>query len=267
MRNDPHSGAGWATPPTLHAVRGGHGYDADRRETEELRYLIARDEWLAGHAPDLARGAPVHECGLLVPGSYYGDEVSLDEFDDAGLLSGARWLTRGRHAFGAADEVLSAVVEDEAEDAWVQAIVRALKAKRAWTRRSRRPFLEVWKGNGELVHLTAAANRESIRRWGLDWSRMGKACGIAGSVLPELPAIFLDTMDSVGFFKMMAKEPVDLWAVDVTELWVENGPDGWFIHQAPIGPDRLRLLEGDWYHEPRRPPNLVPKRPSGGRQL
>jgi hypothetical protein len=30
----------------------------------------------------------------------------------------------------------------------------------------------------------------------------------------------------------------------VADLWIENGPDGWYIHGSPIGPQRLRLLEG-----------------------
>jgi hypothetical protein len=219
--------------------------EIDQRETEELAYLIARDDWLNAHAPNLVHREPSHECRLLVPGTAYGDEVHFDELDERGLVCGARWLSRGRCAFGAASEVISAVVGAEVEADWVGAAVRALEGERAWARRSRRPDIEVWKGNGELVHITAAVNRASIQRWGLDWSRMAAARGIAGSPRPELPVIFLDTVDSVGFFRRMAREPVDLWAVDVTDLWVENGPDGWYIHCSPIGPGRLRLLEGD----------------------
>ncbi len=78
---------------------------------------------------------------------------------------------------------------------------------------------------------------------------MGAARGIAGSAQPELPANFLDIVESIGFFRRMAREPVDLWAVDVTDLWVENGPDGWYIHCSPIAPGRLRLVEGDLLRE------------------
>jgi len=54
----------------------------------------------------------------------------------------------------------------------------------------RRPVLEVFQGTGQMFHVTATANRESIRRHGLDWRRMGAAPGIAGSTRPELPAMF-----------------------------------------------------------------------------
>ena len=37
-----------------------------------------------------------------------------------------------------------------------------------------------------LFHVTSAANRESIRSHGLDWTRMGAARGIAGSMTPAL---------------------------------------------------------------------------------
>ena len=226
----------WAKPPMPSVVAERDDVEIDRRETEELAYLIARDDWLNAHAPNLGHREPSHECRLLVPGTAYGDEVHFDELDERGLVCGARWLSRCRCAFGAASEVISAVVGAEVEADWVGAVVKALEGERAAARRSRRPDIEVWKGNGELVHITAAVNRASIQRWGLDWSRMGAARGIAGSPRPELPVVFLDTVDSVGFFRRMAREPVDLWAVDVTDLWVENGPDGWYIHCSPIGP-------------------------------
>lgn len=73
---------------------------------------------------------------------------------------------------------------------------------------------------------------------------MGRTRGIAGSTKPELDAVFLDTADSCDFFVRMAREPVDVWTVDVSDLWVENGPDGWYIYGAPIEPGRLRLIEG-----------------------
>lgn len=233
----------WAKPPMPGLVVDLDTAEIDRRETEELTYLIARDEWLSTHAPNLVHCAPSHECRILVPGTAYGDEVHFEELDEDGLVCGARWLSRGRYAFGTLREVIGTVVAAEAEEDWVGALVRALDGERTWARRSRRPDIEVWKGNGELVHITAAVNRASIQRWGLDWSRMGVARGIAGSAQPELPANFLDTVDSIGFFRRMAREPVDLWAVDVTDLWVENGPDGWYIHCSPIGSSRLRLLE------------------------
>jgi hypothetical protein len=255
---------GWTRPPRPELAER-DDIDIGRRETAELAYLIARDEWLAVHAPELVNIAPSHDCTLSVPGAASGDEVNFDELDEHAGLCGARWLLKGRFVFGAPDEVIRAVVGDEAEEAWVVAAVRAVRAERTWARRSRRGMLEVWKGNGELVHLTATVNRESIQRWGLDWSRMGLARGIAGRPRPELPAIFLDTIDSVGFFKHMTKDSMDLWAVDVTDLWIENGPDGWYIiHGLPIARGRLRLLEGDWVSALRGLAPFVSRSRSGG---
>lgn len=97
-------------------------------------------------------------------------------------------------------------------------------------------------GQGELFHVTAVANRESISRQGLDWHRMGAAPGIAGSAEPELAAVFVcDSRDEADFFTAMARSPSDVWAVRAEGLWVENGPNGWQIITEPVGPDRLRL--------------------------
>jgi hypothetical protein len=99
-------------------------------------------------------------------------------------------------------------------------------------------------GVGSLVHATAAANRESIWRWGLDWTRMGIAPGIAGSGEPELPAVFLDHVDGIEFFTRMSRQPCDVWEVDVNGLWIETH-DNWLIHRSPIHPARLRLIARD----------------------
>lgn len=97
-----------------------------------------------------------------------------------------------------------------------------------------------------MFHATAAANRESIRRHGLDWRRMGAAPGIAGSTRPELPAVFAcDSRDDISFFLHIARTPADIWAVDVEGLWVETGPYGWWIISQPIGPGCLTLAESD----------------------
>ena len=42
-----------------------------------------------------------------------------------------------------------------------------------------------------LFQVSSAANRESIRSHGLDWTRMGAARGIAGSTTPEENGVFL----------------------------------------------------------------------------
>jgi len=36
-----------------------------------------------------------------------------------------------------------------------------------------------------LFHVSSVANRDSILAYGLDWTRMGAAPGIAGSLAPE----------------------------------------------------------------------------------
>jgi hypothetical protein len=94
------------------------------------------------------------------------------------------------------------------------------------------------------AHATAAANRESIIEFGLDWNRMGVAQGIAGSRRHELDAVFLDHVETIEFFTRMSRQPCDVWEVDVTGLWLEKD-EGWLIHRSPIVPDRLRLIESD----------------------
>jgi hypothetical protein len=101
----------------------------------------------------------------------------------------------------------------------------------------------VKQASGEMFHVTATLNRQSILRHGLDWRQMG-APGIAGSREPELPAVFLcESRDDAGFFTGMSRLPADLWAVRIDGLWVETGPDGWMILPEPVPPERLRLLQ------------------------
>jgi hypothetical protein len=102
---------------------------------------------------------------------------------------------------------------------------------------------DLW--HGPLAHASASANRESIERWGLDWTRMGNAAGIAGSVKPELEGVFLDTLEGVRFFTRMSRQPCDVWEVDVTGLLIETHEDGWMMHLSPIPANRLRLIAKD----------------------
>jgi hypothetical protein len=86
----------------------------------------------------------------------------------------------------------------------VSAVCRALARERAWAGapRYRRSRLWVMPGQGELFHVTAVANRESISRHGLDWHRMGAAPGIAGSAEPELAAVFVcDSREEADFYR------------------------------------------------------------------
>jgi hypothetical protein len=43
----------------------------------------------------------------------------------------------------------------------------------------------------------------------------------------------------------MARTAVDMWAVDVSGLWIETGPSGWNLCAQPILPERLRLIATD----------------------
>jgi hypothetical protein len=54
------------------------------------------------------------------------------------------------------------------------------------------------------LHVTSSRNRSSILRYGLDWTRMGAAPGIAGSGRPEVEGCFLcvDVLEDEWFIKM-----------------------------------------------------------------
>ena len=95
-------------------------------------------------------------------------------------------------------------------------------------------------------HVTSSLNRESIRRFGLDWERMGAARGIAGSTVPEVEGVFLD--EHADFFVRINNTggPVDVWAVDgiERESLVES-PNGFSYFPGPIGSEQLTLLDTD----------------------
>jgi hypothetical protein len=131
-------------------------------------------------------------------------------------------------------------------------VVAALSRDREWaswwgsgTGRLRQ-HLEIVRGHGKRVHATAAENRESIYRYGLDWNRMRRAPGLAGSTRPELPAIFVCAdLDDVSYLLHIARVPTDIWSVDVDGIWLENGPTGWEVISHPIAKERLSLLVRD----------------------
>jgi hypothetical protein len=211
---------------------------ADEEERRWRAYEADRRVWLAQHAPEL-RDVPKHECTIGLPARGC---VEFEEFDRDGARCGAIGPT-GRVAFGTARDVLADVTEGLANDDWLDALVAALARDRAWTNCSRRSSLDIRYGSAEAFHVTAAANRESIERFGLDWSRMETTAGIAGSQRPELDAIFLcGTIAETKFFTDMARVPSDVWAVDVEGLWLENGPTGWLIVSEPLPPGRIRLV-------------------------
>jgi hypothetical protein len=184
---------------------------------------------------------------VVVPGEGDGGGIELVELDPgAGLWGGSR---EGRpDAFGTVGEVLAALSPGPGDDLWAGEVAAALDREGRWGSAGgwRRPVLEVFRGTGQMFHVTAAANRDSIRWHGLDWRRMGAAPGIAGSTSPELPAVFAcGERDDVSFFLNMARTPADVWAIDMAGLWAENGPGGWWIICQPIGPERLVLTGRD----------------------
>lgn len=107
--------------------------------------------------------------------------VDFDEFDLGGGRSRRRRI-EGAYALGSAGEVLTAAAGVPAGDPWVAAVCRALERERACAGepRYRRSRLWVMPGMGEVFHVTAVANRDSISRHGLDWHRMGAAPGSPG---------------------------------------------------------------------------------------
>ena len=205
-------------------------------------YEYARLGWLLEHVPDLAECEPAYECVLRVPGD--DQWIDFEELDPGGTVCGARRPGTGAYGFGSAGQALAAASGLSADDRWVAAVCAALARERTW-RMGRRPSLLVREGGGEMFHVTAAENRQSILRHGLDWRQMGATAGIAGSREPELPAVFLcENRDETGFFTQMSRLPADVWAVRVDGLWVETGPHGWIIVSEPVPPERLRLLPG-----------------------
>jgi hypothetical protein len=96
-------------------------------------------------------------------------------------------------------------------------------------------------------HVSSAANRESIRLHGLDWTRMGAARGIAGSRVPEADGVFLCQDEfTVGFFVGMNNTggPVDVWAVSGIdeEQMLDNG-SGFFYFPGRISAGQVTLIE------------------------
>jgi hypothetical protein len=109
------------------------------------------------------------------------------------------------------------------------------------------------------LHVTPSVNRESIRKHGLDWRRMGATHGVAGvegvELTPEAPGIFLCEEDwtEVQWFAEMAigqgHPAVDMWAVELpddAELVPYDGSPGYSLHPQPIPRTAIRLIRADW---------------------
>lgn len=118
--------------------------------------------------------------------------------------------------------------------------------------RSAQPVRALTMNRRRAWHVSPSANRASIQQHGLDWRRMATT-GIAlppmeGRVAePELDAVFLcGSLDDVEFFVGFGSHPaVDIWKVDTEGLAIEDGPDGWLLHRAPIPTTRVSLVAAD----------------------
>lgn len=180
---------------------------ADQQEAAYRAYEREREQWVRDHAPELTGSGPVHECLILQPGRT-GAEIEFEELDLEGRICAARSPDDGRVAFGTTEEVIASVTGCPPDDPWLRAVCQALGRERIWDG-SRRSTLDVNQGTGEMLHVTATSNRESIEQHGLDWRRMAASCGVAGSRVPELEAIFLcESREDVSFFTRMARTPV-----------------------------------------------------------
>ena len=100
-----------------------------------------------------------------------------------------------------------------------------------------------------MYHVTSVENRASIDAHGLDWTRMGAARGIAGSLRPEQEGCFLAPDDwTTDYFVDMNNTggPVDVWAVEGVEgADLVTSPEGYEFVRAVIPRERLRLVRQD----------------------
>ncbi|HEY1737514.1 MAG TPA: hypothetical protein VGI86_02325 [Acidimicrobiia bacterium] len=100
-----------------------------------------------------------------------------------------------------------------------------------------------------LFHVTSVHNRESIQTFGLDWTRMAAARGIAGSRRPEQDGCFLCRSE----FEMEwivglnnTGGPVDVWAVDgVDVVELVESPEGFLYLPGCIAVEQLQLWRTD----------------------
>jgi hypothetical protein len=168
----------------------------------------------------------------------------LEELTKDGSM--CRASTSRGHFVGTTATVVAAACELPVDNDWIQAIAAALDRERGWeawgSGWGRSHGLEMKLGKGFMYHVTSVENRSSIEQWGLDWDRMGSAPGVAGSLKPEAPGIWLSEHPGDDFFVNMAHHAVHEWEVDVTGLWLELRPQGWWFTSERISPDRLRLL-------------------------
>jgi hypothetical protein len=103
---------------------------------------------------------------------------------------------------------------------------------------------EIIKAVYRAFHMSSSRNRESIRRFGLDWTRMGEASGIAGSSRPEVQGCFLMAEEEIDWFLTINNTggTVDLWRVDgVDEGRMVESPNGYWYLPERVPPSQLTL--------------------------
>jgi hypothetical protein len=100
-----------------------------------------------------------------------------------------------------------------------------------------------------FFHVTSSMNRESIEEFGLDWSRMGSARGIAGSYEPEQKGCFLceDESETNWFIRMNnTGGTVDVWEVTgVSPSELVQSPEGHFFVPRTVPKECMTLVRPD----------------------
>jgi hypothetical protein len=99
-----------------------------------------------------------------------------------------------------------------------------------------------------FFHVTSSLNRESVRQYGLDWTRMALAPGIAGSPGPEQAGCFLcrDEAEVDWFLGFAETGTLDVWAVDGVEASeLVESPEGYLFVPRRVPPEQLELIRHD----------------------
>jgi hypothetical protein len=176
-------------------------------------------------------------------GETSGANIELEQLD----ADGHDWFADGPGGTecGSLAVALRAAAGGSADSGWVAAVIAAIERPLAAHQRGS-PVLVI-RGRGTWYHATASRNRDSIRRHGLDWTRMTPP-GIAGSQGPETAGIFLcRELDSAEWFAGMCRDgAADIWTVRLNHVWLESAPSGggdgdWMICPEPIPPSQITL--------------------------
>jgi hypothetical protein len=101
-----------------------------------------------------------------------------------------------------------------------------------------------------ILHVTSSLNRDSIGNSGLDWSLMGAAPGIAGSVNPEVEGSFVcvdGELDAEWFIQMNnTGGPVDVWEIHgVGSDELIEAANGFMYLPRKVPPEDVTLVRRD----------------------